>query len=158
MMSCQAVIEQMIAQAGRPSLSPEVESHLWTCPSCSKVYLEQQALWRTMDAWEAPETSAGFDRRLFTRIGKASPWAPLDWMLRWLRPLQPAFPAALACVMLLAAVVVQQGREIPVPEAPVVVVQAVDREDARAIETALDDIQMLSELEIVPVEGEEGKS
>ena len=151
-MNCQAIIEQIIAQSGRPSLSPEVESHLWVCPDCSKVYLEQQAMWRAMDAWEAPEISTGFDRRLFARIGKASPWAPLDWMLRVLRPLQPAFPAALAGVMLIAALVVQGGRELPEPESTVAV-QTVDREDLRQIETALDDIEMLSDFEILPVEG-----
>jgi len=155
-MNCQAVVEWIIAQSGRPSLSPEVESHLWVCPACSQVYLEQQALWRAMDCWEAPEASAGFDRRLFTRIGKTSFWAPLDWLLRLFRPLQPAFPAALAGVMLLAAVVVQEGRDLPVAE-PALTVQALDREDVRQIETTLDDIRMLSEFEILPVEDQEGK-
>jgi hypothetical protein len=156
-MKCQAVKESIIAQAGRPSLSPEVESHLWGCPDCSQVYLEQQALWRAMDAWETPDVSAGFDRRLFARIGRASPWAPFDWLLRLFRPLQPAFPAALAGVVLLAALVVQQDRQLPV-EDPAAAVQTLEREDVRQIETALDDIQMLSEFEFVAAEGEEGKS
>lgn len=155
-MNCQAVVEWIIAQSGRPSLSPDVESHLWVCPTCSQAYLEQQALWRAMDGWEAPEVSAGFDRRLFTQIGKASFWAPLDWLLHLLRPLQPAFPAALAGVMLLAAVVVQQGHDLPAAE-PAITVQALDREDVRQIETTLDDIRMLNELELLPVEDEEGK-
>jgi len=148
MSECQAVREQIIGQAGRPSLSAELESHLWGCPACSQVYLEHQAMWRAMDAWEAPEVSTGFDRHLFARIGKASPWTPLDWMLRWFRPLQPAFPAALAGVMLVAALVVQQGRQAPPPE-PSVTMQV--RDDARQIEMALGDIQMLSDFEILPV-------
>lgn len=155
-MNCQAVVEWIIAQSGRPSLSPEVESHLWMCPACSKAYLEQQALWRAMDGWEAPEVSTGFDRRLFARIGKASLWTPLDWLLRLFRPLQPAFPAALACVLVVAAAVLQQGRELPVTESTLAV-QTVDREDVSQIETTLNDIQMLSEFEILPVEEEEGK-
>ncbi len=155
-MNCQAVKERIIAQSGRPNLSPEVESHLWVCADCSKVYLEQQALWRALDAWEAPEVSAGFERRLFARIGKASPWAPFGWLLRLFRPLQPAFPAALACVVLLAAVVVQRTREAPVVETAAAV-QTAEREEVRQIETALNDIQMLNELEIAPVEAEEGK-
>ena len=155
-MNCQAVVEWVITQSGRPSLSPEVESHLWVCPTCSQAYLEQQAMWRAMDAWEAPEVSTGFDRRLFARIGKSTLWTPLDWLLRLLRPLQPAFPAALACVMLLAVLVVGRGREWPATETQAAV-QTLDREDVRQIETALDDIQMLSDFEVLPVEGEEGK-
>jgi hypothetical protein len=153
-MNCEAVVEQIIAQAGRTSLSPEVENHLWACPACSRVYLDQQALWRAMEEWESPDVSAGFDRRLFARIGKASVWEPLSWLLRLFRPLQPAFPAALACVMLLAAVVVHQARDIP-PQRNQVVVQTVG-EDEEQIETALDDIQMLRELEITAEPGEEG--
>ena len=155
-MNCQAVQEQIISQSGRPNVGPEVESHLWACADCSKVYLEQQALWRAMDAWEAPELPAGFDRRLFARIGKASPWAALDWLWRPFGPLQPAFPAALACVILIAAAVVERTREAPVVKT-VATVQTSDREEVRQIETALSDIQMLSDLEIAPMEAEEGK-
>lgn len=155
-MSCQQIVEQIIGQSGRPQLTAEVESHLWSCPVCSQVYLEQQALWRAMDQWEAPEVGTGFDRRLFARIGR-EPWAPVDWLMRWFQPLQPAFPAALAAVVLLAAVVVQKDRWAPAPAEPAAAVQTLDREDVRQIETALDDIQMLSEFEILPVEGEEGQ-
>ena len=156
-MNCQVIVEQIVTQSGRPNLSPEVESHLWACPACSRVYLEQQALWRAMDAWEAPEVSTGFDRQLFARIGKTSFWAPLDWFLRLFRPLQPAFPAALAGVMLVAVLVVQHGRELPLMEPATVAVQTLEREDVRQIETALDDIEMLSEFEVLPAEGPEGK-
>jgi hypothetical protein len=56
-------------------------------------------------------------------------------------------------VVLLAALVVRQDRDLPV-EDPAVAVQTLEREDFRQVETALDDIQMLSEFEFVAVEGE----
>jgi hypothetical protein len=152
-MNCRAMQEQIIAQSGRAGLSAEMERHVWVCPACSQVYLEQQALWRAMDAWEVPEVSAGFDRRLFARIGKASPWAPVDWLLRLVRPLQPAFPAALACVVLMAAVVVNRVGEAPAGETTAVI-RTVEREEVQQIETALDDIQMLRDLEIASVDEE----
>jgi hypothetical protein len=152
-------VQHIIAQAGRQAPPEQIERHLWSCPACSQVYLEQQALWREMDAWEAPEVSAGFDRRLFARIGRrlTEPWLALDWMTRLFRPLQPALPAAVACMLLLAAVVVQKGRYLGDVGEPTVAAQTV--EELRQIDVALDDIQMLSEFEILPVEGAgEGKS
>ncbi len=155
-MKCQAVVEQIIAQSGRTAPPPEVESHLWSCPACSKVYLEQQALWRQMDAWEAPEISAGFDRQLFARIGRrvAEPWWGLEWMRRWFQPLQPAFPAALAGILFIAAIVAQPGLIAPAPDAVSYPV-SIQAEDARQIDRALDDIQMLADFEILPVAPEE---
>src|SRR5712692_1394421 len=158
-MHCHDIVDQIIAQSGRTALTPEIESHLAGCQTCSEVYFEQQALWRHMDAWEVPEVSAGFDRRLFARIGQraAQPWAVLDWFMRLLHPIQPGFAMALACMLIVAGVVVRQGRYNPAPAGPTAVVQTVD--DPQQIQVALDDIQMLSDFEILPVAQEEkGKS
>ena len=151
-MNCEQIVDEIIAQSGGRALTPDVESHLRSCQACSKVRLEQQALWRHMDAWEAPEVSPGFDRRLDARIGRrtAAPWV---WLFR---PLQPAFSAALACMLLIATVVVENGRHVQPPVETVAVGQA---EDVKQIETALDDIRMLNEFEILPLEQSgEGKS
>ncbi len=152
-MNCQEVVQQIIAQPGRPAPAPEVERHLWGCPACSQVYLEQQALWRQMDAWEAPEVSAGFDRRLFARAGRrlASPWLGLEGFRRLFRPLQPALPAALACVLVVATLVVQKERYLPAPPDATVAAQGPERDDLRQIDVALDDIQMLTDFDILPV-------
>ena len=159
-MNCQEIKEQIIAQSGRPVLTPEVEAHVTSCRGCSTVYLEQQALWQQMDAWEAPEVSAGFDRRLFARIGRrvSEPWAMLDWLLRLFHPLQPRFATALACMLIIAAVVVEKGRYAPAPPTPTpaMAVQSAERDDPQQIQLALDDIQMLSDFEILPV-GQEGE-
>lgn len=158
-MNCHEVVDQIIAQSGRPALTTEIESHLASCEACSTVYLEHQALWRQMDAWEAPDVSPGFDRRLFARIGQraSQPWAVLDWFVRLLHPLQPGFAMALACMLIAAGVVVRQGQFTSTPPTATAAVQTVD--DPQQIQVALDDIQMLSDFEILPVAQEgEGKS
>ena len=157
-MSCQEVVQRMIAQAGRQAPPSEMEQHLWACQGCSKVWLEQQALWREMDAWEAPEVSAGFDGRLAARIGQrlASPWFGLEWMRGLFSPLRPALPAALACMLLIATAVVRQGRHLPAPAEFAAAGQTIEGDEIQQIEVALDDIRMLSEFDILPVE--EGKS
>ncbi len=158
-MNCQEIIEQIIAQSGRPVLTSEVETHVGGCPVCAKVYLEQQALWRQMDAWEVPEVSPGFDHRLFARIGRrvSEPWAALDWLMRFLQPMQPRFAVALACMLVIATVVVDRGRHAAAPAVPMAATQATEREEVRQVDLALDDIQMLNDFEILPVAGE-GKS
>lgn len=158
-MNCQETVEQIITQSGRQAPTPEVETHLWGCPACSQVYLEQQALWRRLDAWEAPDISPGFDRRLFARIGRriAEPGAALDWLMRLFRPLQPSFATALACMLVVAAVVVEKGRVVPAPTSTSVAIHATERDDPQQIQLALDDIQMLSDFEILPVGGETGE-
>ena len=154
-MNCKEVVERLITQPGGEAPSGELERHLWGCASCSRVFLDQKALWRQMDAWESPEISAGFDRRLFSSIGRrlAEPWASLDWMQRLFRPLQPAFPAALACMLLAAAVVVESSRFTPASPRS----QALEKEEIRQIDVALDDLEMLSEFEILPLEPEQGQ-
>jgi hypothetical protein len=158
-MNCREIIEEIIAESGRPVLTPEVEKHVSACQTCAEVYLEHQALWRRMDAWEAPDVSPGFDQRLFVRIGRraSEPWAAFDWVVRLLRPLQPSFATALACMLVIATIVVERGRHAPLPSPePNAAIHAQERDDPKQIEMALDDIQMLSDFDILPV-GEEGR-
>ena len=45
-----------------------LEEHLANCPACREYAAAQFAVWEALDAWEAPEVSADFDRRLYARI------------------------------------------------------------------------------------------
>ena len=147
-MNCQTVRDRILELAGRPE--PEIENHLRTCAACAQVRQEQLALWRRLDEWTAPEISPGFDARLFRRLEGRS-----NWLARWLGPVQPALAGALACLVLLAGVVLDRARHVPAPPEPPVAAQGWDRE----MDTALDDMQMLSEFEILPVaQAGEGKS
>lgn len=159
-MNCQAFIEQIIEQAGRTRPRPELEAHLAACASCAKLYGEQKALWTAMDAWETPDISAGFDRQLYARIGRRVS-GPLGWLLGLLQPLaQPAFAAALACVLIIATVVVERDRHAPAPpQEAAVAIHAHERDDPQQIQLALDDIQMLSDFDALPVgQGDPGRT
>ncbi len=151
-MNCQDIVSEIIARPGRET-SEEVKLHLATCGACSDVYRQQQDLWRQLDAWEAPEISAGFDRRLYARIGRRaySPWTPLGGLLGLLHPTQLPFAAALACVLFLATVVIERDHHVTLPAEAAVAIHPVEKEDLKQIETALDDIQMLSDFEALPV-------
>ncbi|HYM12058.1 MAG TPA: hypothetical protein VEU62_15090 [Bryobacterales bacterium] len=162
-MNCQAFIEQIIEQTGRPAPRPELGAHLAACASCVKLYREQRALWTAMDAWETPDISAGFDRQLYGRIGRraSGPLSSLDWLLGLLRPLlQPAFATALACMLIIATVVVEKDRHAPAPpQDAAVAIHAHERDDPQQIQLALDDIQMLSDFDALPVgQGDPGRT
>jgi hypothetical protein len=153
-MSCQAFIEQIIEQSGRREPAPELAAHVAVCASCARLRREQRALWSSMDAWEAPDVSAGFDRQLYARVGRrmAGPVGSLDWLLGLLRPTRPAFATALACMLIIATMVVGRARHVPVPPRnAAIAIHAHERDDPQQIQLALDDIQMLTDLDILPV-------
>jgi len=52
----------------------ELESHLQTCPACREFVRGQRAVWQALEEWEAEPVSADFDRRLFARIERETPW------------------------------------------------------------------------------------
>jgi anti-sigma factor RsiW len=132
--------------AGRlpPPEAAALEKHLAACPECRGVAAAQSATWSALDALEAPPVSPGFDRRLWARIDAE---AQRGWQARlaaffgW----RPALAAALACMLILAAVVVQRPR--PATEQ----VQA-ESIDAERVERALDDLEMLRQLALVSEE------
>lgn len=158
-MDCREVAEQIIAESGGPC-SPDVERHLAGCEACSRLQAEQQELWKHMDAWETPEISPGFDSRLFARIGRraASPWAPLDSLMRVFLSLQPSFAAALACMLIIATLVVEKDRRAAPPVDSAVAIHAVERDDLKQIDMALDDMQMLSDFDASANQAGGGKS
>jgi hypothetical protein len=160
-MNCQEAMEQIILQSSRPALTPEAGNHVAGCRACAAFRREHQALWRQMDAWEAPEVSPGWDRRLFARMEGRTPEraGACGWVIRLFRPLQPSFATALACIMVIAVIIIERGGRTPAPAGAGVALHAIERDDPRQIELALDDIQMLSDFDILPVTpGGNGKS
>jgi len=58
------------------------ERHMAECAGCRSVAGEQTALWKALDAWEAPPVSLDFDRRLYRRIDEE---AGVSWRQRFSR-------------------------------------------------------------------------
>src|ERR1700693_6023091 len=63
-----------------------LELHMAGCPDCRSMAAGQTAVWKALDAWEAPLVSPDFDRRLYRRIGQGT---RLSWWERLTRPFRP---------------------------------------------------------------------
>jgi anti-sigma factor RsiW len=120
-----------------------LERHLADCAACRPVAAGQTAVWKALEAWEAPPVSPDFDRRLYRRIDEGvrlSWWDSLTRLFRTM-PLRHALPlTAAAGLLLMAGLLLYRSG----PVAPVVS----QREAVRAnqVENALDDLDLLRQL------------
>jgi len=124
-----------------PLAARVLEQHLAGCEACRSVAAEQIAMWKALDAWEAPPVSPDFDRRLYRRIGEG---APLSWWERIARPfraipLRQALPVtATAGLLLMASLLLQHpGALAPAPAPHSQAVRA------DQVESTLDDLDLL---------------
>jgi len=135
--------EMLVAYAAG-ALDPEtaraLERHLAGCAACRSMAADQIAVWKALDAWEAPAVSPDFDRRLYRRIDQG---VRLSWWERLTRPFRPmplrqALPlTASAGLLLMAGLLLQHPR----PIAPVDRHSEVVR--ANQVERTLDDLDLL---------------
>jgi len=119
-----------------------LEEHIRNCPECADFVQGQRAVWQALDTWEAAPVSPDFDRRLYQRIQQEVSWWEL--LMRPLRPLvvRQGLPiAAAACVVMVAGFLLQRPAELP----PVVVPAQVEA-SADQVEHAIDDMEILREL------------
>jgi hypothetical protein len=102
---------------------------------------DQMAVWKALDAWEAPPISADFNRRLYRRIDEG---APMSWWGRCTRafrlmPLRQVLPlSATAGLLLMAGLIMQHPATIgpaAAKQAPIV--------RADQVESTLDDLDLL---------------
>jgi hypothetical protein len=133
-------------------LEPEsvatLERHIAVCGACRAFASSQRAVWEALDAWEAAPVSPDFDSRLYRRIEAQVSW--WDLLLRPFRPIQrvslwrslPA--AAMACLLLMAGVLLQHPAIYPAPAAPNDMAQ-MDSVQPEQVERTLDAMEMLNE-------------
>jgi anti-sigma factor RsiW len=131
-----------------PGSAAVLEAHMESCPACREFRNEQQALWKTLDQWEALPVSLDFDRRLFRKIEEQE---QLSWWSRVFGPLgsmlwRPALPlAATACLMLVAGFVSIGPDKVTAP----VALESPQVREVEQVEKALDDLDMLRQFDIV---------
>jgi hypothetical protein len=128
-------------------LAPEtvaiLERHIAICGKCREFAGGQRAVWQALDAWEAEPVSPDFDRRLYRRIE-----ARVGWWNLFLRPfsratLRHSLPAAaMACLLLVAGVILERPAVSPAPPNDMAQVDSVQPEQ---VERALDAMEMLNE-------------
>ena len=120
-----------------------LERHLADCAACRPVAAGQAAVWKALDAWEAPSVSPDFDRRLYRRIdegARLSGWASLTRPFPRM-PRRPALPRpAVAGLLLMASLLLHRtGPTAPVASQHEVV-------GANQVESTLDDLDLLRQL------------
>jgi anti-sigma factor RsiW len=135
--------ETLVAYAAgtlNPETARALEGHLADCADCRSMAAEQTAVWKALDAWEAPEVSCDFDRRLYGRIDREVRFSWWERCTRLFRamPLRQAVPlTASAGLLLMAGLLLEHpGPSVGVrPRAEIV--------RANQVERTLDDLDLL---------------
>jgi len=136
-----AVLMDYFARKLDPNSSLAMERHLEHCAACQEWMRRQQMVWSALDGWEAAAVSPDFDRQLYQRIAREE--RPPFWSGLF----RPAFSLALASLVLLAALLIR-----PLPPQPAGPPQQahVESLDVDRLEKALDDVEMLRQLNLAP--------
>lgn len=114
-----------------------------------EVQKQQQAVWSAMELWESVEPSMNFDRQIRERVEELS--ARRSWFGDWFPALRPGLAMALTALFVVAAGVVrQQPRLGPETVARVLETGTADEAYFEEFSRALDDLEMLAELDIAP--------
>lgn len=127
--------------AGSPEHSEFLE-YLSTSPECQRRFEQQQAVWRSMDEWRAPEPSTGFDHRLLAQIEAEQ--GRVGWFERMFGGFRVPL-AATAALLLVAAATVVQRQEPVMPEVGVAALEPAESQYVEHINRALDDLEMLAD-------------
>lgn len=131
-----------------------LEAHMAHCADCREMARAQAEVWAAMDLYQAAEVSADFDRRLYARIEAESErvtawqrfWAPVREYLQGQPAWKPVLSVAAASAVLALVFLVRTGGPAPEP-AP-----RIDVAEVEQAERALEDMEMLRQLEAPVVE------
>jgi anti-sigma factor RsiW len=141
--------ELLLAYTARrldPAKTAILESHMDVCAECAEFRVKQELVWQALDAWEAPPVTPDFNRRLYQRIESeaAAPWyvrlISTPWAM-W----KPAIPLAFAGLLIMAGFMLDHSVSITAPSAPPAIRVSVT--EAEQVENALDDLQLLRQLD-----------
>ena len=131
-----------------PAEQEAFERHMDECAGCRELAGAQKSMWGALDLWKLPDVPADFDARLRTRIAAQD---RLPWWRRLEFSWKPAIPVGVACAALLAAFLMHSPamhNSAPVaPPAAVVSQQDAQKVDVDQVERALDDMDMLNQLD-----------
>ncbi len=128
-----------------------LEEHFAVCADCRGWVEAQRAVWAALDGWAAPPVSAGFDRRLYEQIEREQRQAWWRGIAVPLRRLQvgPALSLAGISVLAVGLLLTRAPRPVVAPEQQA---QA-DTVDAERLEMALEDAEMLRQLNMTAPAG-----
>lgn len=141
--------ELLLAYTARrldPAKTAILESHMDVCPECAEFRVRQELVWQALDAWEAPSVTADFNRRLYQRIESeaAAPWYVRLFTTPWV-VWKPAIPLACAALVVVAGFLFDHPLSVNSPAATPAIRVSVT--EAEQVENALDDLQLLRQLD-----------
>lgn len=136
----------------------QVASHLQSCPSCKEFVSSQETVWDLLDGWSADivtaaPLSADFDQKLYQRIAAApaeTVWERLAYTAsRWIA--RPALPLAVVTVLAVTGFFAGRPNSAVAPSVSlknaVVARPQTDAVDGEQLNKALDDLQLLHQLD-----------
>ena len=131
-----------------PGTEAALERHMMTCEDCRRMGDAQRSVWSALDVWEALPISPDFNEKLYARMAAESgrPWYRRVFQFNGTWPFRPAMPVAAACAAVIAAFLITGPASDHKPE----FTTQQNRVDIEQVERALDDIDMLKQLGVVP--------
>lgn len=127
-----------------------LELHMAQCTDCRQMAETQAQVWAAMDLYDAEAISPDFDRKLYKRIEEQEKvpiweryWAPVREYLQGQPAWKPVLSLAAASAALVLVIVIRNDVPPPAPH-PVAVIDVREVEQA---ERALEDIEMLKQLD-----------
>jgi hypothetical protein len=134
-----------------PAVQVALEEHVAVCADCRQAIEGHTAVWEALDSWEAAPVSMDFNHRLWQKIDRAEASRAFFSLRRfdlsrfnvsW----KPALPVAL---LLVAGAFMFQGSHEPFPIQSVAGTSGVTFTEVDQVESALDDLQLLQQLDSV---------
>lgn len=130
-----------------PEKAAILDAHMNVCEACRRLRDGQQALWASLDQWEAAEVTADFDRRLYRRIEAEE--ARANWWQRAASPLRSLFVRPALPLTATAGLVLAVGFLLHQPAKPPVSADPAPAADVEQVERTLEDLEMLRQLNLV---------
>ena len=130
-----------------PGASVELERHIELCVECRRFADGQRLVWESLDAWDATPITTDFDRRLYRKIEARESTA---WWTRTWEPLRASLRPAAALASVFVAVAVITMINQPSPSLAVSnAARAAEAVEIDQVEKALEDMEMLQQLEVL---------